>query len=74
MNLYKVTIDKIQTGFHPPVTSFITIANNIGEAEKIILNKFKESDKVTVTSASVLKENYHFSDMDYYVENEKNKL
>ncbi len=74
MNLYKVTVNRRMTGFSPPVSSFVVIANTIGEAEEIVLEDFKKEENITVTSASLLKNNYHFSDMDYYIENKKNKL
>lgn len=84
MHLYKVTLVRKQTGFSAPITSFVTIAKTVGEAEQVVLKSLIgeivsiNENEITisspeqiaiVTSVVMLRDHYKFDENDHYVEN-----
>jgi hypothetical protein len=73
MNLYRLTTERRQTSLYPPITSFIAIAESVGEAENIV-KEFLKKEEVIITSVSLLNESYRFSESDYYLSNKNNTI
>ena len=74
MNLYYIQVDRKRSGMSIPDSYFITIAKDMGEAERVINDYFKKEPDAIIVEIQLMKNYDNCGENTHYIKNEKQTI